>query len=79
MIDFDTLRAKYPHLGYAAYAYDPGGPVTIECITADGKSFKFTGPTMLAAIAEGFPEDSAEPEPTEAPAPSEPAGSSVFD
>ena len=78
MIDFDTLRARYPHLGYAIYAYEPNAPVTLECITADGKSFKFTGSTLADAIQAGFPEDSIEPE----PAPAEPAATkpaSVFD
>ncbi|AKR54354.1 hypothetical protein XM25_00750 [Devosia sp. H5989] len=78
MIDFDTLRAKYPHLGYAVYAYEPGGVVTLECITANGKSFKFTGSTLADAIRAGFPEDSIEPEPAPAEsAAAEPA--SVFD
>lgn len=75
-MDFDTLRAKYPHLGYAAYAYVPGGPVTLECITPEGQTFKFTGPTMLLAIDAGFPEDDVEPSPDLTDA--SPAGS-VFD
>lgn len=72
MTDLDTLRAKYPHLGWAVYCYEPGGPVTLECITADGKTFQFHGPTLEAAIAAGFAED---PEPTQP----EEAAPSVFD
>lgn len=73
MTDFDSLRAKYPHLGFAAYALEPGGPVTLECLTKEGRSFQFTRPTLTAAIAAGFAE---EPEPE--PQPEEPA-TSVFD
>ena len=69
MADLDALRAKYPHLAWAVYAYDPGGPVTLECITAEGKTFQFQGPTLAEAIATGF----AEPEEATAP------GTSVFD
>ena len=69
MTDLDALRAKYPHLGFAAYAFEPGGPVTLECITADGKTFQFHGPTLAEAIAAGF----AETEDPAAP------GTSVFD
>jgi hypothetical protein len=72
MTDLDTLRRKYPHLAWAVYAFDPGGPVTLECITADGKTFPFVAPTLAAAIALGFPEDV---EPKEPAAP----GTSVFD
>lgn len=77
MTDLDALRAKYPHLAFAVYAYEPGGPVTLECITADGKTFQFHGPTLEAAIATGFAE---EPEPTqpEAGIPAAP-DTSVFD
>jgi hypothetical protein len=55
-MDLDALRAKYPHLGFAVYAYDPKGPVTLECITAEGKTFQFQGPTLAEAIAIGFAE-----------------------
>lgn len=71
MTDLDALRAKYPHLGFGVYALDPAGPVTLECITADGKTFQFHGPTLADAITAGFAE---EPEP-EATAPD----TSVFD
>jgi hypothetical protein len=57
MIPFDELRAKYPHLGFALYAYQPDGPVTLECITPEQQTFTFLGATAEAAMAEGFPED----------------------
>lgn len=72
MITLDVLRAKYPHLGMALYAYEPGGPVTFECHAGE-KIFTFAGPTAEAAMASAFPED-AEPEP---PTPDPPT--SVFD
>lgn len=53
----DHLRAKYPHLGFAVYAYTPGGPVTLECINQDGATFKFSGRTEDEAIRTGFPEE----------------------
>ncbi len=57
MIPFDEIRAKYPHLGFAIYAYEPGKPVTLECITLAGDTFTFLGESALEAMAEGFPED----------------------
>ncbi len=50
MKTLDEVRAKYPHLGVALYAYTPNGEVTLECLSADGKTFKFVGPTEAAAI-----------------------------
>lgn len=76
MTDFDTLRAKYPHLGFAAYALEPGGPVTLECLTKEGRSFQFTGSSLGLAIAKGFPEEDEPTPQTEEPAE---AGASVFD
>jgi hypothetical protein len=73
MTDFDTLRSKYPHLGFAAYALEPGGPVTLECLTKEGRSFQFTGSTLTAAIAAGFAEET-EPDPQP-----EESATSVFD
>ena len=76
MIDFDTLRDKYPHLAFAAYALEPGGPVTLECLTKEGRSFQFTGSTLASAIVRGFPEEDEPTPQTEEPAE---AGASVFD
>lgn len=58
---FDELRAAYPALGFAVYAYEPGGGVVLEVI--DGQSvFTFRGLTLAAAVAAAFPK-APEPEP----------------
>ena len=59
----DDLRTKFPHLSLCVYAFT-GQPITLECITAEGKTFKFTAPTEADAIRQGFPEEFAEPAPT---------------
>jgi hypothetical protein len=69
----DALRTKYPHLSFTVYAYT-GKPVTLECITAEGKIFAFAGPTETEAILAGFGDDFTQP----APAPETPT-TSVFD
>lgn len=56
MATLDDVRAAYPHLGVALYAYTPGGAVTLECHAPNGRTFKFTGPTEAAAIKSAFPE-----------------------
>lgn len=66
MITLDALRTRYPHLGFAVYALVPGGPITLECHTPDGKFFSFKGQTEAAALTAGFPE---EDEPALAPTP----------
>ena len=69
----DDIRARYPALSGALYFYEPGRPVTLEMIYAQGKSFSFTAPTVAEVIAQAFPElTPTEPEP-ETPA------ASVFD
>jgi hypothetical protein len=90
MKSLDDVRARYPHVGLALYAYEPGKPVTLECIGADGKTFKFTGRTEADAISKAFDEDDAPSvAPTPSPAPAErglhtydqttPPPTSVFD
>jgi hypothetical protein len=61
---FDEARAAYPAMQFAAYAFDPGGSVTLETIV-DGQSFTFTGPTLQAALDRAFP-PAPEPEPINA-------------
>lgn len=56
----DDLRAAHPDLGFALYAYDPRGPVTLEVHAAEGV-FKFIGATEAAAIAAAFPQATEEP------------------
>jgi hypothetical protein len=74
----DDLRAAAPDLGFALYAYDPGGPVTLEIHAAEGV-FTFTGPTEAAAVEAAFPRTE---EPDDVPAPlihPEAAGEDIFD
>lgn len=59
MTRLDDLRALHPHLGFALYAYEPGGPVTLE-IHDGGHVFQFRAPTEAAVLATAFP---PEPEP----------------
>lgn len=50
----DDLRAARPGLGFALYAMEPGGGVTLE--VHDGERlFTFKGSTEEAAIAVAFP------------------------
>lgn len=67
----DAIRAAYPHLGVALYAYEPKGPVTLELLAPDGQTFPFAAPTaheaavkacpeLFAAVAEPAPEPSPE-------------------
>lgn len=51
----DDARAAFPKLGLALYAYEPGGPITLEVHANDGQTFSFTGPTEAAVIARAFP------------------------
>lgn len=50
----DEIRAKFPGLGLALYAMEPGGPVVLETY-ADGQVFSFRGPTAQAVLDEAFP------------------------
>ena len=59
----DELRAAHPLLGFALYAYEPAGPVTLEIHAPDGGVFTFTGPTAAAAVAAAFPPRAAPPPP----------------
>ena len=68
MTTLDDARAAYPRLGFAIYAYTPGGPVKIEVL--DGEDiFEFVGATEAEAIKAAFPELDAPPAPP-TPAPS---------
>lgn len=46
---FDALREDWPSFGFAAYAFDPKGGVTIEVIIAD-EVMSASGPTLGAAV-----------------------------
>lgn len=56
----DDLRAARPSLGFALYAYTPGGDVTLE-IHDGGEVFTFAAPTEGEAIASAFPPCSCVP------------------
>jgi hypothetical protein len=73
-MNLDDVRAKFPHLGVAVYAFEPKGPVTLECIAADGSIYKFEGATEHDAVMAGFGEDLTAT-PAESPAPT----SNIFD
>ena len=65
LTDFDAIRAQHPDLAMALYAYEPGGPVTLEILTPDGRSYTFTGPTARAAIELAFPAPDVSEKPTD--------------
>lgn len=54
---FDALRSAFPQLGFALYALEPLGDVTLEIYTADGAVYSFTSATAEGAIAAAFPAD----------------------
>lgn len=66
----DALRTKYGRLGFALYALEPGGEVTLECVNEEGKIFTFRGATEEAAILAGFADDFAAPAAAPTPTPS---------
>lgn len=72
--DLDAVRAAFPKLGLALYAYTPGGPMTLE-IHAEGQTFSFTGPTEAALVRRAFPSLRPPPEPAPEPTPT----TNVFD
>lgn len=75
----DEARRRYPHLGMALYAYEPGGLVTLECHTPSGEVFTFIAETEALAIAKAFPPD-VDDEPAPEPEASKPTTTtSVFD
>ena len=51
----DEIRAAYPHLGIALYAYEPGGPVTLEVFSQGEIAASFEGHTVGDVIAAAFP------------------------
>lgn len=51
----DDIRAAQPALGFALYALEPGGTVTLEVMTPDGQIFRFDGPTEAAVLHLAFP------------------------
>lgn len=74
----DDARAAFPRLGLALYAYEPGGPLTLEVHSADGQTFSFTGATEAAVIARAFPSLATPPATEPTPEPDQPQPN-VFD
>lgn len=60
MTRLDALRAEHQHLGFAVYAIEPGGVVTLEVFDG-GAIFTFRAESEAAVLALAFP---PEPEPT---------------
>jgi hypothetical protein len=56
MLTLDHLRAALPNLGFALYAYDPEGPVTLE-VHADDGVFSVVAESEAAAVALVMPPD----------------------
>lgn len=75
----DDLRARYPTLGFALYAYEPGGAVTLEVL--DGADvYTFQEATEADVIAKAFPAPQIEADEPATPEPETPAPPvSVFD
>lgn len=57
---FDALRAEHPHLGFALYAFEPGGLVTLE-LHIDGHVSTFRGASEDDVLDQAFPPEPAEP------------------
>jgi hypothetical protein len=58
VLTLDHLRAAMPDLGFALYAYDPEGPVTLEVHATDGV-FTVTAETEAAVVALVLPTEPA--------------------
>lgn len=72
----DSLRREHPALGFALYAYEPGGDVTLEVHSVFGEITSFTGSSAATAIEQAFPTASQPFVVTEEKTPQE---TSVFD
>ncbi|CDZ55070.1 hypothetical protein [Neorhizobium galegae] len=80
---FDRIRAENPDCGFALYAYEPRGAVTLEIMTPEvgASPYQFTGATAAEAMEAAFPTkpdpylDPPTPEPAASPTPA----ASVFD
>lgn len=61
MRTLDDLRAARPDLGFALYAYEPGGVVTLE-VHMGGDVFSFTAESEAAVVQAAFPPAPPAPE-----------------
>ena len=62
----DDARAAFPHLGLALYAFEPGGPVTLE-VHAGEQVFRFKGVSVGAVMRRAFPSLNTPPPPPTPP------------
>lgn len=51
----DDLRTQFPELGFAVYAMEPRGLVTLEIYAPDGQTYSFKGESEDAVIGQAFP------------------------
>lgn len=58
---FDLAREKHNHLGFAVYAYTPGGAVTLELHVGD-ILYKFEAQTLGECLKQAFGEPEVRPE-----------------
>ncbi|CAK7259123.1 MULTISPECIES: hypothetical protein [unclassified Shinella] len=57
----DEARAANPDCGFALYALEPGGAVTLEIMTPDGGLFAFHGASEADVLAIALPPDEPKP------------------
>lgn len=53
----DDARQQNPDLAFGLYAFEPGGPVTLEIHTPDGEVYSFAGATEAETWAQAFPQE----------------------
>ena len=51
----DDIRDRFPQLGLALYALEPGQPVTLEAHGPGGELWSWTAPTVAEVLAKAFP------------------------
>lgn len=51
----DDLRARYPDMGFAIYALEPGGAVTLEVHAPDGRLYSWKGGSAAEVLDAAFP------------------------
>lgn len=59
-MSLDELRQRFPHLGFAIYALEPGRAVTLEVHDRD-EVYTFVGRTAAEAIFAAFPTEPEQP------------------
>lgn len=66
--DLDAIREAYAEWGFALYAYEPGGEVTLELLAPSGDRFEFHGVSVASVLRVAFPGfHPAAPEPAAPP------------